>query len=216
MDTPTLREPGLLVIDMDATLIEQEVIDVLGSMANVGDEMSAITQRAMRGELDFAQSLRTRVNLLQGLSYERVRGVSAQLHLTQGARELIDTLHAHRWNIGVVSGGFHEVLDEFLPQISVDRWSANHLQRVNGVLTGKITGSIMTPERKQLMLEQWQHELGIRHDQTVAVGDGANDRLMVQAAALGVAFCAQPVLQNYANICINQRDLRLVLNYFAK
>lgn len=118
---PTLSKPGLLVMDVDATLIEEEVIDLLGAEAGCGDELSAITARAMRGEITFDTSLRSRVSMLRDLNIDECKKrIISKIHVTKGANVLIDTLHAHGWKVGAVSGGFHEILDEFLPSLNID------------------------------------------------------------------------------------------------
>ena len=212
-ELPTLAEPGLLVMDVDSTLIEEEVIDELGEVAGCGEEIARITEQAMRGELDFREALHARVALLEGLPDSVFETVRERIHLTRGALELINELHAHGWKIGVVSGGFHEVVDTLAATAHIDYWLANRLEVADGRLTGRVQGDIVTKAVKLHALERWAEGLGVPRSQTVAVGDGANDIPMIQAAGLGIAFCAKPATQEAAPHAITTRDLRLVLDY---
>ncbi|MBT1160979.1 phosphoserine phosphatase SerB [Bifidobacterium sp. SO1] len=211
LDTPTLSEPGLLVMDVDSTLIDEEVIDQLGEAAGCGDEIAAVTERAMRGELEFCEALRARVALLRGLPVSVFDTVYESLHFTCGALELIDELHVHGWKIGVVSGGFHEVVDRLAADAKIDYWLANRLEVADGVLTGQVVGDIVCKTVKLHALQAWAKRDGVPMAQTVAVGDGANDIPMIQAAGLGIAFCAKPKTQLAAHHAINERDLTQVL-----
>ncbi|WP_152208765.1 phosphoserine phosphatase SerB [Bifidobacterium cebidarum] len=210
---PTLSKPGLLVMDVDSTLIDEEVIDELGEAAGKGAEISEVTDRAMRGELEFCDALRARVALLKGLPASVFDTVHDKLHFTNGALELIDTLHEHGWKVGVVSGGFHEVVDRLAAEGHIDLWIANRLEVEDGKLTGQVLGEIVCKTVKLHALRAWAERLGVPMSQTVAVGDGANDIPMIQAAGLGLAFCAKPKTQLAADDAINTRDLRLVLDY---
>ncbi len=211
---PTLSKPGLLVMDVDATLIEEEVIDLLGAEAGCGDELSKITARAMRGEITFDTSLRLRVSMLRGLHIDECKKrIISQIHVTKGANVLIDTLHAHGWKVGAVSGGFHEILDEFLPGLNIDFWVAHHLESINGRLTGNVLGNIVNANAKVEALQTWASNFGIAHEQTVAVGDGANDIAMITFAGLGVAFCAKPAVQAATPYRILTRDVSAVLHF---
>lgn len=140
VSVPTLSKPGLLVMDVDSTLIDEEVIDELGVVAGCGEEIAGVTARAMRGELEFCDALRARVALLEGLPISVFDTVHDKLHFTKGALELIDTLHEHGWKIGVVSGGFHEVVDMLAAESHIDYWIANRLEVEDGHLTGKVLG----------------------------------------------------------------------------
>ena len=213
---PTLSEPGLLVMDVDSTLIDEEVIDELGEAAGAGEEIARVTERAMRGELEFCDALRARVALLEGLPVSVFDSVHDKLHFTKGALELIDTLHAHGWKVGVVSGGFHEVVDKLAAEGHIDYWIANRLEVSDGKLTGKVLGEIVCKTVKLHTLQAWAKQLGIPMSQTVAVGDGANDIPMIQAAGLGLAFCAKPKTQLAADKAINDRDLTHVLDYLHR
>lgn len=211
---PTLSKPGLLVMDVDATLIEEEVIDLLGAEAGCGDELSKITARAMRGEITFDTSLRLRVSMLRGLPIDECKKrIISQIHVTKGANVLIDTLHAQGWKVGAVSGGFHEILDEFLPSLNIDFWVAHHLESINGKLTGSVLGNIVNANAKVEALQTWASNFGIAHEQTVAVGDGANDIAMITFAGLGVAFCAKPAVQAATPYRILTRDVSAVLRF---
>ncbi|KAE8127177.1 MULTISPECIES: phosphoserine phosphatase SerB [Bifidobacterium] len=211
LDTPTLSRPGLLVMDVDSTLIDEEVIDQLGREAGVGERIADITARTMAGELDFCQALRARVALLKGMDVAVFDTVYATLHFTTGALALIETLHQHGWKVGVVSGGFHETVDRLAQEAQLDHWIANRLAASEGRLTGEVVGDIVCRTTKEQALRTWAQEDGIAAAQTVAVGDGANDIPMIQRAALGVAFCAKPAVREAADAAIDTRDLRLVL-----
>lgn len=213
---PTLAKPGLLVMDVDATLIEEEVIDLLGAEAGCGKEMSLITARAMRGEITFDDSLRLRVKMLRGLNIgECKKRIIPKIHVTKGANILIDALHAHGWKVGAVSGGFHEILDELLPSLNIDFWVAHHLESIDGKLTGNVLGSIVNANAKVEALRAWASDLGVERGQTVAVGDGANDISMIKFAGLGVAFCAKPAVQAATPYHILTRDLSAVLRFLT-
>ena len=196
-------------MDVDSTLIDEEVIDELGEAAGCGERIAAVTERAMRGELDFREALRARVALLEGLPVSVFDEVYRRIHFTNGAHELIDTLHAHGWRVGVVSGGFHEVVDRLADDAHIDYRLANRLEIRNGVLTGKVAGRIVTKQVKLDCLHTWADDLGLPMGRTVAMGDGANDIPMIQEAGLGIAFCAKP---KTAPAAITTRDLRLVLD----
>lgn len=217
-DTPTLREPGLLVMDVDSTLIDEEVIDELGEEAGVGERIALITERAMNGELDFRQALNERVALLKGMPVSIFDRVYARLHFTNGALALIDELHAHDWKVGVVSGGFHEIVDRLAADAGLDYYIANRLgvDEAHHVLTGDVIDPIVTKDVKLAHLHAWADENGIPRNQTVAVGDGANDLPMIGAAGLGIAFCAKPVVRAAAPHSIDERDLRKVLDFIQR
>lgn len=211
---PTLAKPGLLVMDVDATIIEEEVIDLLGAEAGCGDEMSLITARAMRGEITFDDSLRLRVSMLRNLNIDECKKrIIHKIHVTKGANALIDELHAHGWKVGAVSGGFHEILDELLPSLNIDFWVAHHLEAIDGKLTGNVLGNIVNANAKVEALRAWASDLGVEREQTVVVGDGANDISMIKFAGLGVAFCAKPAVQAATPYRILTRDLSAVLRF---
>ena len=208
-----MSRPGLLVMDVDSTLIDEEVIDELGEAAGCGERIAAVTERAMRGELDFRDALRARVALLKGLPVRVFDEVYQRIHFTNGAHELIDTLHAHGWHVGVVSGGFHEVVDRLADDAHIDYRLANRLEVRDGLLTGNVLGEIVTKQVKLDSLHAWADELGLPMSQTVAMGDGANDIPMIMEAGLGIAFCAKPKTREAAPAAITTRDLRLVLDF---
>lgn len=211
--TPTLFQPGLLVMDVDSTLIDEEVIDELGAAAGIGEQIASITARAMNGELDFREALQARVALLRDLPTSVFDDVYRRVHFTHGALDLIDALHAHGWKVGVVSGGFHEVVDRLAADAHLDFWIANRLEAADGRLTGRVLGDIVTKDVKLQSLHDWASHMGINMDQTVAVGDGANDLPMIHAAGLGVAFCAKPAVQADAPHRVSERDLTRILDF---
>lgn len=202
---------GLLVMDVDSTLIREEGIDLLGEKAGVGREVADITERAMRGELDFRQALFERVALLKGLPETIFEDVLQEMHFTQGARELVETLHARGYKVGLVSGGFHETVDSLAKELGIDYVKANRLEVKDGKLTGRVLGDIVTKETKKNCLEQWVSENGLSLSETVAMGDGANDLPMIQTAGIGIAFCAKPIVKEQAPYQINTADLTQVL-----
>lgn len=202
----------LIVMDIDSTLINQEVIDLLGEEAGVGEQVARVTERAMRGELDFRQALTERVALLAGLDEGVFDRTYARVTFTPGARELVAAAHALGWRVGVVSGGFHEVADPIVAAAGIDYCLANRLEVVDGRLTGRLATQIVTKERKLEALCGWAAELGIPMGQTVAIGDGANDIPMILAAGVGIAFCAKPKVRASAPHHIDERDLMLALD----
>lgn len=202
----------LIVMDIDSTLINQEVIDLLGEEAGVGEQVARVTERAMRGELDFRQALTERVALLAGLDEGVFDRTYARVTFTPGARELVAAAHARGWRVGVVSGGFHEVADRIVAAAGIDYCLANRLEVVDGRLTGRLATQIVTKERKLEALCGWAAELGIPMGQTVAIGDGANDIPMILAAGVGIAFCAKPKVRASAPHHIDERDLMLALD----
>ena len=208
---PATAGMRLIVMDIDSTLINEEVIDLLGEEAGVGEQVAAITERAMRGELDFRQALEERVGLLADLDREVFDRTFARVTFTPGALELIRTAHERDWKVGVVSGGFHEVADRIVEAAGIDYCLANRLEVQNGKLTGKLAAEIVTRERKLEALRSWAHELGLPMSQTVAMGDGANDIPMIQAAGTGIAFCAKPKTRAAAPFAIDERNLMLAM-----
>ena len=199
-------------MDVDSTLIQEEGIDLLGEIAGSGAEIADITSRAMNGELDFAEALAARVGLLKGLPETVFSEVRKQIHFTEGARDLVSALQANGWKVGVVSGGFHETVDDLARELGLDYVRANHLEIVDGQLTGKTTGDIVTKEVKLASLKKWAAELGLELSQTVAMGDGANDLPMILASGIGIAFHAKPVVREQAPYQINTPNLALALD----
>ncbi|MEC5149653.1 phosphoserine phosphatase SerB [Cryobacterium sp. GrIS_2_6] len=201
----------LVVLDSDSTLIENEVIELLADAAGSLELVAAVTEQAMRGEIDFAQSLRARVKTLAGLPESVFTGVGLLVRPTPGIHELIAGLHAHGSRIGVVSGGFHEVLDPLAESLGIDHWRANRLEVIDGHLTGNLVGPIIDATAKADTLQEWAAELGVALPQTVAVGDGANDLKMMHVAGLGIAFNAKPLVRAQADVAIDICDLSQVL-----
>lgn len=198
---------GLLVMDVDATLIQEEVIDLLGEMAGFGSAVATITDRAMKGELDFEAALAERVALLKGLPLSVFDQVMERVHVNKGAEELVSELHSRGYKVGLVSGGFHEIVDRLAVKLKIDYVKANRLEVVDGYLTGRTTGKIVTKDIKLEMLKAWALENDLSLSQTIAMGDGANDLPMIQAAGIGVAFCAKPIVRKQAPYQINEPNL---------
>ena len=203
--------PGLLVMDVDSTLIEQEVIELIAKRAGTREQVAAVTARAMRGELDFAASLRERVATLRGVPETVFAEVLAEVRPTRGAAGLINELHARGCRVGVVSGGFEEVVVPLAERLGIDHVAANRREGRDGHLTGQVLGRIVDRQEKVRCLRQWARQDGVELSRTVAVGDGANDLGMIATAGLGVAFCAKPVVVEQAPAAVHVRDLRAVL-----
>lgn len=197
----------LVVLDVDSTLIQQEVIDLLADFAGVMPEVQAITDQAMSGELDFKQSLARRVGLLEGLSEEIFEKLKPQIELTPGVPELIQAVHSIGGKIGAVSGGFSQILSPLAEQIGLDYWMANSLEVIDGKLTGRVVGPVIDAEAKASALKIWASESGIALEKTIAIGDGANDIQMLQCAGFAVAFRPKPVLRQYADLVIEENSL---------
>jgi phosphoserine phosphatase len=201
----------LVVLDADSTLIRNEVIELLADEAGRGAEVSAATEAAMRGEVDFATSLRTRVAALAGVPVAAFARAIARIEPTPGVRELIDTVHARGGLVGVVSGGFHEVLDTVAPGLGVDVWRANRLVVTDDTLTGDVDGPIVDATAKADTLREWASDHGVPMALTFAIGDGANDLRMMEVAGLGIAFNAKPAVRANADLVIDQVDLAEVV-----
>ncbi|MFE6966321.1 phosphoserine phosphatase SerB [Agromyces sp. NPDC057679] len=201
----------LVVLDADSTLIREEAIELLAEEAGSLEHVAAVTERAMRGELDFAASLRERVATLAGLDAAVLAAARERMTPTDGVQELIDGVHAAGGLVGVVSGGFHELLDPLADRLGLDFCRANRLETADGRLTGRVDGPIIDAGAKATALEEWALVGGIPLGRTVAVGDGANDLQMLDRAALGVAFCAKPVVRAQADLAIDRPDLSAVL-----
>ncbi|MBM7410900.1 phosphoserine phosphatase [Clavibacter michiganensis] len=201
----------LVVLDVDSTLIEDEAIELLAAEAGSLDEVAAVTDRAMRGELDFAESLRSRVATLAGLPSTVHRAVASRIRVTPGAERMIQGLHDAGHVVAVVSGGFHELLDPLAERLGLDLWRANRLETADGRLTGRVTGPVIDAAAKRAAVEEWSAGLGIPLARVVAVGDGANDLEMMAVAGLSVAFDAKPAVRGRADVCVDRRDLAQVL-----
>lgn len=209
--TPHLRAPGLLIMDMDSTAIQIECIDEIAKLAGVGHEVAAVTERAMRGELDFAASLRHRVGTLKGADADILRQVRDDLPLMPGLTGLVSKLHGLGWHVAIASGGFTyfaEYLRERLRLVSV---AANQLGVCDGKLTGEVIGPIVDAAYKARELLALAERLSIPLHQTVAIGDGANDLLMLQSAGLGIAYHAKPKVNEQSKVTIRHADLLGVL-----
>ncbi|MBC3844397.1 phosphoserine phosphatase SerB [Streptacidiphilus sp. 4-A2] len=205
------RAKRLIVMDVDSTLIQDEVIELFAAHAGCEEQVAEITASAMRGEIDFAESLRARVALLAGLDEAVVAKVRASVRLTPGARTLIRTLKRLGYQVAVVSGGFTQVTDDLVDRLGLDFAAANTLEAVDGKFTGRVVGEIVDRAGKARMLERFAVEAGVALEQTVAIGDGANDLDMLNAAGLGIAFNAKPVVREAADTAVNVPFLDTVL-----
>ncbi|WP_077488497.1 phosphoserine phosphatase SerB [Sinomonas mesophila] len=203
-------ERKLLIMDVDSTLIQQEVIELLAEHAGKREEVAAVTEAAMRGELDFAQSLHARVATLAGLPVEVIEKVRAAVVLSLGAEELIEAFHAAGHVVCVVSGGFNQILTPLAERLGLDHALANELEVVEGRLTGRVLGEVVDRAVKERMLREWAGGHGIPLEHCVAVGDGANDLDMLGAAGLGVAFNAKPKVRAAADAAIDLPYLDIV------
>ena len=202
---------GLCVMDVDGTLLLEEVIDLLGREAGREEEISLLTSQAMRGELDFETSLRERVALLKGLPDSVFDTVFNSIHLSPNAQKFISILQKNGILVGLVSGGFIPIVDRLAKSLGIAHFSANQLEVKDGLLTGKLIGQIISPEVKKETLEKWREELKLPQERTVAIGDGVNDLLMLKSAGLGIAFCAKEVLKKEIPNYVDKRDFLEVL-----
>jgi len=213
MQVPTLSEPGLLVMDMDSTTIEIECIDEIAKLAGVGEEVAIVTERAMLGELDFAQSLHQRVATLAGSPETILSDVARNIPLMSGLKPLITELKKHNWRIAIASGGFTYFADHLKESLNLDAAFANTLEIIDGKLTGKVLGSVVDAQVKADSLAILSKEYLIPEQQTVAMGDGANDLVMMAAASFGVAFHAKPIVLAQADSSINVQGLDCLLHW---
>ena len=202
---------GLCVMDVDGTLIAEEVIDLLGKEAGCEEEISQITSHAMRGNLDFERSLRERVALLKGLPISVLDTVFKSIHLSKNAQEFISILQKKGILVGLVSGGFAPIVERLAKSLGITYYSANQLEVKDGFLTGRLVGEIVTGQVKQDTLEKWKKELKLPKERTIAIGDGANDLLMLKSAGRGIAFCAKEVVKTEIAYHVDTRDLLEVL-----
>ncbi len=207
----TRRSKRLVVLDVDSTLTQDEAIDLLAEEAGVAAQVEALTRRAMAGELDFASALSERVALLRGLPVEALDRVWERIRLTPGARTFVRTLHRMGMKIAIVSGGFTVFTDRLMADLGLDHAFGNELEIVDGKLTGRLTGPPIDRARKAAILREVAEAEGIPLDQTVAIGDGANDLDMLAAAGLGIAFNAKPVVREAADTAVSVPYLDAIL-----
>jgi phosphoserine phosphatase len=216
MDTAIVPAPlreaprKFLIMDVDSTLIQQEVVELLAAYAGKREEVAAVTEAAMRGELDFAQSLHARVAVLAGLPADVVDSVRVEVKLSDGAAELVAAFKAAGHAVAVVSGGFNQILRPIAEDLGLDYWIANELEIIDGALTGKVLGAVIDRAAKEKYLREWAAAEGIPMEHTIAVGDGANDLDMLSAAGIGVAFNAKPAVRAAADVAISMPYLDAV------
>ena len=208
---PKLSQAGLLVMDMDSTAIQMECIDEIAKLAGVGELVSAITESAMRGELDFEQSLRRRVGTLKGAPENILQQVREHLPLMPGLVETIQTLQKYGWKTAIASGGFTYFADYLKALLQLDFAASNQFDIEDGKLTGLVKGDVVDAQYKAKTLQRLLEEYGIDSQYSIAIGDGANDLAMMNVAGLGVAFHAKPKVQQQAQIVVNFADLTALL-----
>ncbi|MEX4490244.1 phosphoserine phosphatase [Haemophilus influenzae] len=209
--SPKLSQAGLLVMDMDSTAIQIECIDEIAKLAGVGELVSAITESAMRGELDFEQSLRCRVGTLKGAPESILQQVRENLPLMSGLVETIQTLQKYGWKTAIASGGFTYFADYLKALLQLDFAASNQFDIEDGKLTGLVKGDVVDAQYKAKTLQRLLEEYGIDSQHSIAIGDGANDLAMMNVAGLGVAFHAKPKVQQQAQIVVNFADLTALL-----
>ena len=202
----------LVQLDVDSTFIQQEAIELLAAKAGVLEQVAAITASAMRGELDFEQSLRARVALLKGLPASVIAEVQMEISLTDGAQNLVETLHDKGHSVSLVSGGFIDIIEPMIKIMSIKYYKANRLEIIEGVLTGGLIGPVVDRAAKAEALREFAVASEVSMDNTVAIGDGANDLDMMAAAGLSIAFNAKPVVVEAADLAINEPSLRSVIS----
>ena len=212
----SLSQIGLVVMDMDSTLITIECIDEIADMLNLKPQVAAITESAMRGEIDFAESLTKRVALLAGLAQDALQRVyDERLQLSPGAERFLATLQQHGIKTLLVSGGFTFFTDKLKPRLNLDYTASNVLEIVDGNLTGKVLGTIIDAQGKAEHLKRLSQQLGLKREQVIAIGDGANDLKMLGEAGVSVAYHAKPVVRAQTTYAINYSGLDAVLNLFV-
>jgi len=212
-NAPVLHEPGVLVMDMDSTTIKIECIDEIAVLAGVGEQVAEVTELAMQGKLDFAQSLHQRVATLENANESILAQVADEIPLMEGLENLISQLQKHDWKVAIASGGFTYFADHLKEMLSLDAAVANTLEIIDGKLTGKVLGDVVDANTKAQVLLELQQEYQLKPTQTVAMGDGANDLTMMAAAQLGVAFHAKEIVQKQADSSINFNGLDLMLHW---
>jgi len=214
-NAPKLNQPGLLVMDMDSTTIEIECIDEIAKLAGVGEQVAAVTELAMQGDLDFSQSLHQRVATLADAPETILADVAKNIPLMAGLETLVAELKKNQWRIAIASGGFTYFADHLKDMLALDATFANVLEIVDGKLTGKVLGSVVDAQLKADSLKLLSDKYDIPASQTVAMGDGANDLIMMAAASFGVAFHAKPIVLAQADSTINQQGLDCLLHWLA-
>lgn len=203
---------GLCVLDVDGTLIEEEVIDLLGKEADCEEEVALLTSQAMRGELDFESSLRKRVSLLKGLSIDVFDKIYHELHLSKNAVQFINILQENYFEVGLVSGGFTSIVERLAKDLGISLYTANQLEIRDGYLTGNLVGPVISREVKEETLVRWADELEVPIERTIAIGDGANDLKMLKKSGTGIAFCAKEIVKKEIPLHIDERNLIKVLD----
>ncbi len=201
----------VVALDMDSTLLQAEVIDEIAKEAGVGEQVSAVTEAAMRGEIDFDESLRQRVAALEGLPESVLPKIAARLELTEGAERLLSNLKRFGYRTAILSGGFTYFAEYLRERLDIDHIHANELEIMKGKLTGRVVGQIVNAQRKAALLEQLAADMGIDCEQTIAIGDGANDLPMLSRAGLGIAFHAKPIVRESARHQVSTLGLDAVL-----
>ena len=202
---------GLCVLDVDGTLIEEEVIDLLGKEAECEEVVALLTAQAMRGELDFEASLKKRVSLLKGLSIDVFDKIYRKLHLSKNAAQFVKNLQENQIEVGLVSGGFTVIVERLATDLVISLFTANQLETRDRYLTGNLIGPIISREVKEATLVRWAEELQVPLDRTIAIGDGANDLAMLKRSGLGIAFCAKDIVKKEINLQVDERDFAKVL-----
>ncbi len=206
-DVPDLTQPGLIVFDMDSTAIQIECIDEIAKLAGVGEQVSEVTERAMQGELDFEQSLRQRVLALKGADEDILDQVRTTLPFMPDLRELISSLQGFGWKTAIASGGFTYFSDYLKQELELDHAQSNTLEIIDGKLTGAVIGGVVSAQTKADILQQLAEEYGVTRQNTVAVGDGANDLVMMEVAGLGIAYHAKPKVEQQAQTSVRYAGL---------
>ncbi len=201
----------LLVLDVDSTMIEQEVIELLADRVGLRDQVKLLTDQAMAGEIDFREALFQRVELLKGLSAEVFQDILAEIKITKGVPELVSSIQQSNGMVGAISGGFTQVLEPLAHSLGLDFYIANNLEEIDGLITGKISGEIVDAEMKAKTLLLWAKQNGFEVADTVAIGDGANDVPMLKASGFGVAFRPKDVLRPHADLIIEGNSLAPVI-----